>query len=31
MVYQIDYKDNSGLDFLQKAGVELKQITELED
>ncbi|TBW27127.1 dCMP deaminase family protein [Gramella sp. KN1008] len=31
LVYQIDYKDNSGLDFLRKAGVELEQITELED
>lgn len=31
LVYQIDYKDNSGLDFLAKAGVELQQITELED
>lgn len=31
LVYQIDYKDNSGLEFLKKAGVELQQITELED
>ena len=31
LVYQIDYKDNSGLSFLEKAGVELEQITELED
>ncbi|MDX1762223.1 MAG: dCMP deaminase family protein [Christiangramia sp.] len=31
LVYHIDYKDNSGLDFLEKAGVELQQITELED
>lgn len=31
LVYQIDYKDNSGLQFLEKAGVELEQITELED
>lgn len=31
LVYQIDYKDNSGLDFLEKAGVELEQITQLED
>ena len=31
LVFQIDYKDNSGLEFLKKAGVELKQITELED
>ena len=30
LVYHIDYKDNSGLDFLEKAGVELQQITELE-
>ncbi len=31
LVYQIDYKDNSGLQFLDRAGVELEQITELED
>ncbi len=31
LVYHIDYKDNSGLQFLEKAGVELKQISELED
>ncbi|CAL68423.1 deoxycytidylate deaminase [Christiangramia forsetii] len=31
LVFQIDYKDNSGLEFLKKAGVELEQITELED
>ena len=31
LVYQVDYKDNSGLQFLEKAGVELKQISELED
>ena len=31
LVYQIDYKDNSGLSFLKKAGVELQQISELED
>ncbi|MDT0676581.1 deoxycytidylate deaminase [Autumnicola musiva] len=30
LVYNIDYKDNSGLEFLQKAGVELKQITDLD-
>ncbi|MCM4161337.1 dCMP deaminase family protein [Antarcticibacterium flavum] len=30
VVYQIDYKDNSGLDFLQKAGVKLQQVTELD-
>ena len=29
LVYNIDYKDCSGLDFLEKAGVELQQITEL--
>ena len=29
LVYQIDYKDNSGIDFLEKAGVEIEQITEL--
>ncbi|MBT8296204.1 MAG: dCMP deaminase family protein [Gramella sp.] len=31
LVYHIDYKDNSGLEFLEKAGVELEQITELDD
>ncbi len=31
LVYHIDYKDNSGLEFLEKAGVELHQITELQD
>ncbi len=31
LVYNIDYKDNSGLEFLEKAGVELEHITELED
>ena len=30
LVYHIGYKDNSGLDFLERAGVELKQITELD-
>lgn len=30
VVYQIDYKDNSGLGFLEKAGVKIKQITELD-
>ena len=30
LVYQVDYKDNSGLEFLKKAGIELKQITELD-
>lgn len=29
LVYQINYKDNSGIDFLKKAGVEIEQITEL--
>jgi len=31
LVYQIDYKDNSGIEFLRKAGVALEQITELEE
>lgn len=31
MVYQRGYKDNAGIDFLEKAGVELVQITELND
>lgn len=31
LVYQTDYKDNSGLQFLEKAGVELQQVTELDD
>lgn len=30
LVYNTDYKDNSGLDFLEKAGVEIEQITELD-
>ena len=30
LVYNIDYKDNSGIDFLEKAGVEIEQITELD-
>ncbi len=30
LVYNIDYKDNSGLNFLEKAGVEIEQITELD-
>lgn len=29
LVYCIGYKDSSGLEFLEKAGIELKQITEL--
>jgi dCMP deaminase len=31
LVYHIDYKDNVGLEFLEKAGVELCQITELDN
>jgi len=31
LVYHIDYKDNSGLEFLEKAGVELEMIKDLED
>ncbi len=31
IVYQIGYKDNSGLQFLAKAGVEIEQITDLEE
>ena len=31
IVYQIDYKDNSGLAFLAKAGVEIEKITDLEE
>ncbi|MCK8522623.1 dCMP deaminase family protein [Aquimarina sp. D1M17] len=31
IVYQVGYKDNSGLKFLEKAGVEIEQITDLED
>lgn len=30
LVYQINYKDDSGLDFLEKAGVELCQVTDLD-
>ena len=30
LVYHIGYKDNSGLEFLEKAGVELEQINELD-
>lgn len=30
LVYSIDYKDNSGINFLEKAGVEIEQITELD-
>ncbi|WBL22145.1 deoxycytidylate deaminase [Zunongwangia sp. HRR-M8] len=31
LVYCVDYKDNSGLDFLKKAGIEIMQITQLDD
>ncbi|MBW2961971.1 deoxycytidylate deaminase [Mesonia aestuariivivens] len=31
VVYQNGYKDNSGLTFLEKAGVNIEQITELND
>jgi dCMP deaminase len=31
LVYYIDYKDNSGLQFLEKAGVELCHVTELDN
>lgn len=31
LVYFLDYKDNSGLDFLSKSGIEIEQITALED
>ena len=31
LVYQTDYKDNSGLEFLRKAGVELQQVIELDE
>lgn len=31
LVYFLNYKDNSGLEFLAKSGVEIKQITALED
>lgn len=31
LVYNIGYKDNSGLEFLEKAGIELKQITDLDN
>ncbi|MFD0977100.1 deoxycytidylate deaminase [Salinimicrobium gaetbulicola] len=31
LVYSIDYKDNSGLEFLKKAGVEIEKIEELDD
>lgn len=31
LVYNIAYKDTSGLDFLERAGVEITQVTSLED
>jgi len=31
IVYEIGYKDNSGLEFLKKAGIELNHVTELEN
>ncbi|MDY8136877.1 dCMP deaminase family protein [Aquimarina sp. 2201CG5-10] len=31
IVYQTGYKDNSGLQFLEKAGVEIEQIKDLDD
>ena len=31
IVYEIGYKDNSGLEFLAKAGIELNHVTELEN
>lgn len=31
LVYSIDYKDNSGLKFLEKAGVKVEQIEQLDD
>ncbi|SDR79660.1 dCMP deaminase [Gillisia sp. Hel1_33_143] len=31
LVYKEGYKDNSGIEFLEKAGIEIIQITELED
>ncbi|WP_109301625.1 dCMP deaminase family protein [Aquimarina sp. AU474] len=31
IVYQVGYKDDSGLKFLEKAGVEIEQITDLDD
>lgn len=29
LVYYVEYKDNSGLEFLERAGVEIKHITDL--
>ncbi len=31
IAYQVGYKDNSGIKFLEKAGVEIEQITDLDD
>ncbi|HET8886025.1 MAG TPA: dCMP deaminase family protein [Salinimicrobium sp.] len=31
LVYFLNYKDNSGLDFLSKSGIEINHITHLED
>jgi dCMP deaminase len=31
LVYYIDYKDNSGLSFLERAGVQVEQISDLKD
>lgn len=31
LVYYIDYKDNSGLSFLERAGVQVEQISDLND
>lgn len=30
IVYEVGYKDNSGLEFLERAGIELNQVTELD-
>ncbi len=30
LVYEIGYKDTTGLDFLEKAGIDLNQVTELD-
>ena len=31
IVYEIGYKDNTGLEFLEKAGIELNQVTDLDN
>ncbi len=31
LVYHLDYKDNSGLSFLERAGVQVEQISDLKD